>query len=91
MTEGSHDPIDVIGKIPFHFICVFWCAFLELSPEKDGTHKKLDLGGDDGSPLSLLAKSGNGHFFLHQSCTNCCLFYLCCFLFFFDKIPYYGL
>lgn len=55
MTQGSHDPIDVMGKIPFHFIHVFWCALPELNPEKGWTHKKQDLCGHAVSPSSPVA------------------------------------
>lgn len=42
----SHDPVDIMGKIPFHFICAFWYALLELSPDKDRSLKTRDVCTD---------------------------------------------
>lgn len=35
-----------MGKIPFHFICAFWCVLLELSLEKDRNPKTQGLCSD---------------------------------------------
>lgn len=45
MTQGSHDPVDIMGKIASHFIDAFWCAILEVGPEKDWTPRKQGLCG----------------------------------------------
>lgn len=55
VTRRSHDPVDIMGKIPFLFICAFWCAPLELSPEKDRSPKKQDLCSDAVSLFFLVA------------------------------------
>lgn len=55
VTRRSHDPVDIVGKIPFLFICAFWCALLELSPEKDRSPKKQDSCSDAVSLFFLVA------------------------------------